>query len=314
MTNVIGHGVIILLENIHQLAKERISFIINPISGTQNKDSLPETIRRTVSTSQFDVCIFFTERAGHAFELASRQIEDGVRYIVAVGGDGTVNEVAMAVRDTSAIMGIVPCGSGNGLARHLRIPLKLTDALSLINNADIVSIDYGTVNGKPFFCTFGAGFDAHVSHAFAASGKRGLRTYISVIAREFFNYRSRKYRLKIDGDKFKTRAMMITVANSAQYGNSGYISPTADIADGKLDVCILHPFPKLNAAPLAVRLLRKSIDKSRYYQRIKGKKITLKRKREGSVHLDGEPLTMGKKLKIRVVPHGLNVLVKKDDD
>jgi len=208
-------------------------------------------------------------------------------------------------------MGIVPCGSGNGLARHLHIPLKLNDALKLINETSVISIDYGLVNDHPFFCTFGAGFDAHISHAFAMSEKRGLMTYISIIVREFFGYRSRKYKLKIDGDKFKTKAMVVTVANSAQYGNNGYISPHADITDGLLDVCIVRPFPKFLSALMAVRLLRKRIDKSHYYRMVKGKKIVIGRKHEGPVHLDGDPYNMGKNLKIRIVPKGLKMLVKK---
>ena len=261
--------------------------------------------------SRFCVRVFFTEQAGHAFELAQWQIKKGVHYIVAVGGDGTVNEVARAVRDTPAVMGIVPCGSGNGLARHLHIPLKLTDALKLINEASVISIDYGLVNDQPFFCTFGVGFDAHVSQAFATSKKRGFLTYVSIIARKFFSYRSHKYKLKIDGQKFKTRAMVVTVANSAQYGNSGYIAPHADITDGKLDVCIVRPFPKFKALLLAIRLLSKKIDKSNYYQMFNGKKITITRKHKGDVHLDGDPCIMDKKLKIRIVPKGLNVLVGK---
>ncbi len=292
--------------------KEKISFIINPISGTRKKDSWPGIIRRVIDENRFDIDIFFTERSGHASELARQQVEAEVPYIVAVGGDGTVNEVAGALRDTDAAMGIVPCGSGNGLARHLDIPLNLTDALKLINTAKTIGIDYGTVNGKPFFCTFGAGFDAHISNAFAQSKKRGFMTYVSIIAGEFLSYRSRKYKIKIDGDKFKTRAMMVTIANSAQYGNNGYIAPYADITDGLLDVCVLRPFPKLFAPHLAYRLLRKTIHKSRYYQMIKGEEIIIKRKRKGNVHLDGEPDMMGKKLKVTIVPQGLKVLVKGD--
>ena len=294
------------------LEKQTVSFIINPISGTRNKDSWPEIIHRTVDKSRFDVRIFFTERAGHATELARRQVNKYIPYIVAIGGDGTVNEVANAVRDTSTVMGIVPCGSGNGLARHLRIPLKLSDALSLINKASVVSIDYGMVNHHPFFCTFGLGFDAHISQSFAKSKKRGFRTYLTIIIREFFKYRPRKYKLTIDGKKFKTKALTVTIANSAQYGNNGYISPHADIADGKLDVCIVRPFPKFRAAFLGIRLLRKSIDKSSYYRMIKGKKIIIKRKHDDNVHLDGEPYKMGKKLKINIVSKGLKVIVGND--
>ena len=294
------------------MEKETICFIINPISGTHKKISWPEIINRTIDTSHFDVRICFTERAGHASQLAKQQIEEGVSYIIAVGGDGTVNEVARAVRDTQVVMGIVPCGSGNGLARHLHIPLRLTDALKLINKASAISIDYGLVDDLPFFCTFGVGFDAHIGHVFASSEKRGWTTYLSIIVREFFRYHSRKYKLQIDGEKFKTRAMVLTVANSAQYGNNGYISPHADITDGLLDVCILRPFPKLLTGLLGIRLLSKRIDRSRrYYRMVKGKEIVIKRKHEDHVHLDGEPYTMGKKLTIRIVPKGLKVLVKR---
>ena len=294
------------------MPKKTISFIINPISGTRKKDSWPEMINQYMDHSRFDVRIFFSEKAGHASELAQQQVEDSVRYIVAVGGDGTVNEVASAVRDSPAALGIIPRGSGNGLARHLHIPLKINKALKLINKISVDSIDYGIVNDKPFFCTFGAGFDARIGHAFAKSKTRGFRTYISIIVKEFFKYLPCKYKLKIDGNKFKTGALMVTVANAAQFGNNGYISPHANITDGKLDVCIVHPFPKYKAVFLAFRLLRKKIHKSSYYQMIRGEKIVIKRKQEGEVHLDGDPFTMGKKLKIRVVPQGLKVLVDRD--
>ena len=294
------------------MTKKTISFIINPISGTHKKDSWPEIIRQTIDSSRFDIRIYFSEREGHASELALRQVEKGVKYIVAVGGDGTVNEVAKSLRDTPAAMGIVPCGSGNGLARHLHIPLKLTDALRLINNASVINIDYGLVNDMPFFCTFGTGFDARISHVFAKAKKRGFWTYLRLIIKEFFSYRSEKYKLKVDDNTLKTEAILLTVANSAQYGNNGYISPRADITDGKLDVCIVRPVSKFRAAFLAVRLLRKSIDKSSFYHTIRGEKITIRRKHEGEVHLDGNPYMMEKKLKVTIVPKGLKVLVNMD--
>ena len=269
---------------------------------------MPEIIQNCIDGARFEIRIIFTERAGHAFELAQSQIKEGVSYIVAVGGDGTVNEVAMAVRNTTAVLGIVPCGSGNGLARHLNIPLKLVKALQLINNASIKSIDYGLVNNKPFFCTFGAGFDARISHVFAKTKKRGFLKYIMFIISEYFGYRSQKFRLKIDGKKFKTRAMILTVANASQYGNNGYISPLADISDGKLDVCIVRPFPKILTPILAFKLLNKKINKSRYYSMLRGEKIRIKRKHAVEVHLDGDPFFMGNEIKIKVVPKGLRVL------
>ncbi len=294
--------------------KEEIVFIINPISGTRDKSAWPDTIQKVIDNDRYDVTIIFTERAGHAFEIAKQQIEAGITYIIAVGGDGTVNEVAMALRDSPAAMGIVPCGSGNGLARHLHIPMNLSKSLELLNRAEIIQIDYGMVNEQPFFCTFGTGFDAHIGNVFASSKKRGFATYVSLILKEFLSYRSKKYKIKVDGEEIKTRAIVVTIANSGQYGNNAYISPTADITDGELDVCIVRPFPKILAGGLAVKLLRKNIHKSQYYYSRRGKKITIKRKRKGDVHLDGEPYQMGKKLKIEIVHHGLRVMVPKQED
>jgi diacylglycerol kinase family enzyme len=288
---------------------EKICFIINPVSGTRRKDAIPELIRRHVDSGRFLPEIIFTERRGHAFELAREQAFAGTPYVVAVGGDGTVNEIASALRDSQSAMGIVPCGSGNGLARHLRIPLTPVDALKAINRARVQPVDYGLANETPFFCTLGTGFDAHVSDLFAHAGTRGVKKYVSIIAREFIRYRAQDYRLTIDGKTADIKAMLVTVANASQYGNNGYISPLADIADGKLDVCILLPFPKIVAPALAVRLIGKTIHKSPYYHSIQGVSITIVRKNAASVHLDGEPFKMGETLDIRIVRHGLKVLV-----
>lgn len=289
--------------------RQKIGFIINPVSGTHRKDYWPDTIHQHIDKDMFDVAVYFTERPGHAFEMACRLVEKGVMYIVAIGGDGTVNEVASALRDTPAVMGIIPCGSGNGLARHLHIPLHMVDALKMLNKPRVVSIDYGLVNDKPFFCTFGVGFDALISREFSKSHRRGQIKYLSIIAKEFFFYHAKKYSLKVNGEKFKEKALVVTVANSAQYGNNGYIAPLADIADGELDICIIKPFPVTYAVLIAYLLVSKKIHTSKYYRTQRGKKITLKRKCEGNVHLDGDPYMMGKKLKIKVVPQGLKIMV-----
>jgi diacylglycerol kinase family enzyme len=291
--------------------REKICFIINPVSGTRRKDAIPELIRRYVDSNRFLTEIVFTERCGHACELARQQTVAGTPYIVAVGGDGTVNEIASALRDSRSAMGIVPCGSGNGLARHLHLPLTPAHALNVINHSRVQPVDYGLANGIPFFCTLGTGFDARVSDLFARAGKRGVRKYISIIAREFIRYRAQNYRLTVDGRTVDVKAMLVTVANASQYGNNGYISPLADIADGKLDVCVLRPFPKILAPELALRLVGKTIHKSLYYQSFQGASITIDRESAASVHLDGEPFKMGETLDIHIVHHGLKVLVAK---
>ncbi|GHT79571.1 hypothetical protein FACS189464_4370 [Bacteroidia bacterium] len=288
----------------------KICFIINPISGTRKKDTFPDMIRAGLDAARFEPQFVFTERQGHAHELARREVEKGTPFVVAVGGDGTVNEIAAALRDSNTALGIIPSGSGNGLARHLHIPLHCNNALKTINAAHVKDIDYGLVNGQPFFCTLGAGFDAHVSDMFAHSHRRGLKKYVSIIAREFIMYHSQFYRLNINGQSVETKAMLVTVANASQYGNNGYISPLADISDGELDICILLPFPKVLAATLAVRLISKTIHRSPYYRAYKGQKIVIERTKADKVHLDGDPCDMDKILNISIVPNGLKVMVK----
>ncbi|HEX3008071.1 MAG TPA: YegS/Rv2252/BmrU family lipid kinase [Bacteroidales bacterium] len=289
--------------------REKIAFIINPKSGTANKKNIPDLVLANLNLKKYEPSFYFTREAGHATVLATKCMNDGIKKVVAVGGDGTVNEVAKALVKSETSLAIIPGGSGNGLARHLGLPLKTVEAIAMLNNCEDSPIDYGTINGFPFFCTCGVGFDAHIGNKFAQSKKRGFFTYVKETIYAFFHYRPKKYSLKIDGERNKHQAFMVTVANSGQYGNDAYISPSADIRDGLLDVCIMSPFPKRKAIDIGIRLFRKTIDKSEYVNVIKGKKVTIKRKKKGEVHLDGEPAIMGKKIKIKIVPLGINVLV-----
>lgn len=289
--------------------REKICFIINPKSGTVSKKNMPDLVNASLNLRKYEPVFYFTREAGHATRLAKKCVESGIKKVVAVGGDGTVNEVAKALVQTKTALGIIPGGSGNGLSRYLGIPLKTTDAISMLNNCEVSEIDYGTINDHPFFCTCGVGFDAHIGNKFAQSKKRGFFTYIKETIYAFFHYQPKKYRIKIDGEEFRNQAFMVTVANAGQYGNDAYISPSADIRDGLLDVCILQPFPKVKAFDLGVRLFKRTIDKSEYVDVIKGKKISIKRKKKGEVHLDGEPALMGKKIKIKIEPLGLRVLI-----
>lgn len=289
-------------------SKVRIAFIINPKSGTNKKHNLPEVVLESLDP-KFEPEFLFTKCAGHATELATQLLEKGYRFIVAAGGDGTVNEVAKALVNTDASLCIIPCGSGNGLARFLNIPVKLKEAINVLNTGHALSIDFGKINDNPFFCTCGVGFDAHIGNKFASSHSRGFWTYLKETVKAFFHYKPKKYKIKIDGEKLKTRAFLITVANAGQYGNDAYIAPQADITDGMLDLCILTPFPKHKAFHLGYRLFNRTMDQCSYIKVRKGQAITIKRKKKGEVHLDGEPAIMGKKLKITIVEKGLNVIV-----
>ena len=290
--------------------KEKIIYLINPVSGTGKKKHLPELILELSDKNFFEAEVVFTKYKGEAIEIVGEKLKANYRYFVAVGGDGTVNEIAKCLVNTQGIMGIVPIGSGNGLARHLQIPLDPRKAIETINKQRYKAIDYGIINGVPFFCTCGVGFDALIGEKFANAKARGLSTYVKTTISEFYNYIPDLYKLTIDDDPPVThQAFLVSFANASQYGNNAYISPNADISDGKLDICIMAPFKLHHAAGIGARLFLKNIDKSKFLTIRQGSRIKLERSGEGVVHFDGEPCRMGKTLEISVVGMGLKVLV-----
>jgi len=288
---------------------EKIGFIINPNSGSNNSNSTIKMIKKFFNKEYYEPIIALTKRPGHASEIAKDFLNQNVAKIVAVGGDGTVNEIGKVLINTETALGIIPIGSGNGLARHLKIPLKTVDAINVIKKGKFSSIDYGKINGIPFFCTCGIGFDALVGKKFAKSRNRGFLNYFKSTVLEFFKYKPRNYEVIFDNTKIKQRAFLITFANASQYGNNVYISPLADIKDGLLNVCLILPFPFYRVFNLAYRLFNKTIDKSKYFVTFRVKKITVLRERKEAVHFDGEPLKLGRKIKIKVIAKGLDVIV-----
>jgi diacylglycerol kinase (ATP) len=288
---------------------EKILLIINPVSGGNRSRDILQLIKANIDTAKLDAVIAMTECRGHATRLAEEALKSGIKKIVAIGGDGTVNETARALLNTDAAFGIIPSGSGNGLARHLKIPMDTVKALQLLNNAGIISIDSGNVNGRPFFCTAGVGFDAHIGKVFADKKVRGFRTYISSTINEFFSYKPSIYKLLIGGTETEQRAFCITFANASQYGNNAYICPDADIADGFLDICTITPFPIYTVFDLARRLFEKSILRSKYVSRIRVKEFLLKSDRNMISHVDGEPHEDGKEILVKVLPASLKVMV-----
>ena len=292
------------------LVKEKILFLINPISGTKHKGHLPGMIIELIDTTIFDVEVVITKFKGEATDIVRQKLLDNYRYFVAVGGDGTVNEIAKALINTKGIMGIIPVGSGNGLARHLHIPLQPRKAIQIINKLKYQAIDYGLINNSPFFCTCGVGFDALIGEKFAQCKGRGLANYVKTTIKEYFNYKPEMYQITIDNERTINRpAFLITFANGSQYGNNAYIAPNADICDGKLDICIISPFRLFRAPEIGFRLFAKNIDKSSLMYSERASHILLERASEGVVHFDGEPHRMGKSIEISLVNNGLNVII-----
>ncbi len=218
------------------MRKKRILFVINPVSGGKKKTTFNKQVLEVLDLNRFDPTFKITNHANHAYELAKSAIDEQYDAVIAVGGDGTINEIGTALVGSDIPLGIVPEGSGNGLALYLGIPMNESAALRRINRFESVGIDCGKIGERCFFNIAGIGFDASVSDRFASETFRGpvgyLRTIINVISK----YKPKKYILDIDGKVYEREAFMISVANSPQYGNNAYIAPNASINDGVLDV------------------------------------------------------------------------------
>lgn len=293
----------------NQQKKENILFIINPVSGKGSQSNVVKQINEHIELNKYNILYENTKYKGHAHEIALQYREKGIKKIIAVGGDGTVNEIGSAILNTEILLGIIPRGSGNGLARYLSIPMNVKNAIKILNNPTIKVIDAARINDKYFFCTSGVGFDAHVGKIFNKSTRRRPMNYYKATILEFFTYRPKKYTLRFDDQKRKVKALLIAFANAGQYGNNVYISPDAKIDDGLLDLCILKPFPKSFMLSVGLKLIGRAINKSKYLEVIKCKEIVLKRKKKIKCHYDGEPYKVRKKIEVRILPASLKVMI-----
>jgi diacylglycerol kinase (ATP) len=291
--------------------KGKALFIINPISGGKKKDGVPDLIEKNLDTGRFTPVILFTDSVSHARQLAKEAVNK-FDLVVAVGGDGTVNEVASAIVGTNTALGIIPFGSGNGLARFLKIPMDPQEAIKTLHSARIETIDSATLNGLPFFNMAGMGFDAHIAEVFSHNKKRGFVSYIKSAFEEINKYKPQLYKIEIDGKAYEREAFMVSFANSSQYGNNAHISPHASVQDGLLDMCVIKPFPFWRLVEMGIRMIMKTADKVKFLQIIRGKHIKIKRTGPGPVHLDGEPQTVGADIVVEVLPASLKVIVGRD--
>jgi len=296
--------------------KLRILFIINPVSGVGKQKTLEQLVPEILNTNEgvnpyFDYQFAYTQCVGHAIEIA-RDAAVNFDIIVAVGGDGTVNEICQGLRGTNKAIAIIPTGSGNGLARHLKIPIDIKKAIGIINNYHIETIDTANINQYLFVNIAGIGFDAHIGHKFSNTKHRGFWSYMKITLQEYWNYKPLKYKVKIDGKVYKKKRkkyFLISFANSSQYGNNAYISPDAQINDGLIDVCFLKPFPAIAALMMGLRLFLKTMDQSVLVTIVRAKEIEVESKKPLEAHIDGEPIMFGKKIRITINHNALKVLV-----
>ena len=263
---------------------KKLIFIVNPISGTQSKELILNLLDEKIDKEKYTWDVVYTKRAGHAIEIAAQAAEMKTDVVVAIGGDGTINEIGRSLVHTETALGIIPCGSGNGLARHLHIPMEPKKALEIINDGICDIIDYGKINGTDFFCTCGVGFDAFVSLKFANAGKRGLLTYLEKTLQESLTYQPETYELETEDGTYKYKAFLIACGNASQYGNNAYIAPQATLTDGLLDVTILEPFTVLDVPSLAFQLFNKTIDQNSRIKTFRCKNLRIHRSKPGVIH------------------------------
>ena len=265
---------------------KKIWFIVNPISGTQDKSAIVAKIPEYFPETRFSVEIKYTKYSGHAAEIAHMAVEQNVDIVVAVGGDGTVNETARALIHSNVALGIVPSGSGNGLARHLFLPMNMEGALQIISECNIHTLDYGLINGMPFFCTAGVGFDAFLSDRFNKSGKRGLLSYIEHALRDGLSYEPETYEL----DDF-------------------YIAPHASMADGLMDVTIMEPFTVFESPQIAYQLVHRTITQNSHIKTFRCKDLIIRRTKPGVIHVDGDPKDSDSEVRVSLVPKDIHMVV-----
>lgn len=289
--------------------KRKIIILINPVSGIGRKGIIGDKINELIDMDRFDHEIIYTKYKGHAVEISKQAANEKVDAVIAVGGDGSINEVVRGIVNSDTALGIIPRGSGNGLARTLKIPFSTSGAMDVINNFNKKSIDTGSVNDHVFINVAGVGFDGLVAEKFAENSQRGFLGYLRIVTLEYTSYVPKKYTLEIDGTHVESDALFVSFANSQQFGYNTVIAPKAALDDGLLDVCIVQKPPLIEIPLLARMMYLKRIDESKYVKTYKAKSIILKREQDIAVNIDGEPVKTVKELLIQVNPSSLKVIV-----
>lgn len=289
--------------------KNHLTLVINPIAGTLTKDGVARWAPQRLEAMGYTVETRLTAGPGDATVIAAEAAARGDYGVLACGGDGTINEVARALVGTQTALGILPAGSGNGLARHIGIPIDVELSLKVIEANTIAECDYGIVNERPFFCTFGVGFDAAVSHRFAQKGKRGFATYIQSAFSEYTNYKSDTYEILAGDEVITDRAFMVAVCNASQYGNNAFVAPAASIRDGLLDVTIVHEGNLFTYMLNSIELFAGSIGNHNHIRTFRTPRLTIRRSGEGPAHLDGESVILPAELNVSCEHQKLRIFV-----
>jgi diacylglycerol kinase (ATP) len=285
-------------------------FIFNPHSGSNRKNPyLRQRALDFIAREKLDATVVATERPRHATELAAQAVTEGCTLVVAIGGDGTMNEVATALVDKPAIFGLIPCGSGNGLGRHLGIHQAGDGAFRTLLTGQPLAIDTGLINGFPFFCAAGMGFEAVIASRFATLSSRGFAGYVRTGINAWRGYHPERYTIQHGRGRHEVEAFTLAIANSSQYGNNAYIAPHASVHDGLLDLTAVPRVGFFNAVPLLWRLFNGSIDRGLAVTHEQAPSFTIERAHAGWIHTDGEPRATTAKLEVTLKPRSLRIMV-----
>ena len=293
----------------------RMRFVVNPRSGRRRRTAaILAVVRDFISARGLDADCVETEGPGHATEIAREAAMAGCPRIVAVGGDGTVNEVAQALIHTPSAMGLVPCGSGNGLALHLGMPTEPAGALELATGdaGRVAELDTGTANGLPFVNVMGFGLDADVSRRFNRLVRRGLPAYTRSALAAFLNCPILTCRITVGARQETLDALLVSVANSDQYGNHAKIAPHARVDDGVFDLVAVGPTGLFGAAVLGARLFLGTIDQAAGVHRFRGARFLIERPAAGLIHTDGETHATGARVEVIARRRSLRLVVPAD--
>ena len=293
-------------------SKPTLMLVVNPISGTRSKRKLIPVLKSRLREMGFEVDTRLTAARGDATRLAHEAVAQKYYGVLACGGDGTVNETARALCDTGVPLGILPAGSGNGLARHIGLLIDPIEALKVIGERHIEDCDYCTANDRPFFCTFGVGFDAAVTHKFSRQRRRGLLMYLKSAIDVFVSFSPERYSLTTDDRVLVDKAFLIACCNASQYGNNAFIAPSASIRDGLMDITVIHKSNPFAQALVGVDLMTGYIGKNALIDIIRVSHATISRDQAGVAHIDGEPVDMPEKIDVVCHPGGLRLFTPRD--
>lgn len=293
----------------HLLRPRRILFIVNPKAGTNLQKHIRESVDYHLNHKKFEYGIWLTEQEGHAAELTKKALEEGYEIVVAVGGDGSINEVASALVGKEAILGIIPAGSGNGLAMHLGYGRNIDEAIKKLNTAAVHTIDCGTLNGRVFINIAGVGFDGLVSNSMKGSPWRGFLPYFLKSVEAGLSYTARDCRIELDDTVLQLKCFAISIANGPMYGYNFQIAPDARLDDGLFEVVILKEAPRWQYFAAIPSMLNNKIYEAEFVEHFTSRRVSITAEGENHVHLDGEGMVLEGELIFEMKPAALKVLV-----